>query len=687
MPAFETLDPELRGVLGKRIRELGLKLEGSPVEPYVRQLYKELERRGLHKFRPVCYLTDEWGCPDMQPVLGIPFYLADPNLGKLERAIDDLEDSREIMRYMRHEAGHVFNYAYRLYARPDWIATFGPFDRPYRDKYRPVPFSRNYVRHMEGWYAQKHPDEDFAETFAVWLTPGSAWRRRYKGWPALRKLRYVDRMARMFGDQEPIVRTGEVDITVDDMRLTVGEFYKRAEKERDMRVDMAMDVHLSEIFLTRKPREGRPAAAIVTKYRRELIDKITYWTGVRRAVVRALVEAICKNCERLKLWGEVGEEPVYLVELTAFGTTLAMNFLTRGTFTGDKRRSKVGRPSANDFLMAGKLKVIVLYDRWEPEEDSSGTNGKAPLVRTLDKKEVEEEVIDALTKLGHEPTLHELDGSLKSLHALPKLDCDIIFNLSESFAGNDTADYNIAAYLELVGKPFTGSGSHGLMLAQDKSVAKKIFAFHRIATPIFARSFRGRLAFSDELHFPVIVKPMREDGSIGIEFNAVVSSIKELMERIDWLHEQFDSPILIEEYVEGREMYVGVLGNENPEALPVIELDLSNLPEGTPRIAAAEVKWGKGTKAYRDAKSIVATDLSEETTALLQSTAVAAYQALELRDYGRVDMRLKPDGTVVGHRSESQSVARLARRAGAGRAQGGAHLQPADRRNHRHGHA
>ena len=266
MPAFETLDPELRGVLGKRIRELGLRLEGSPVEPYVRQLYKELERRGLHKFRPVCYLTDEWGCPDMQPVLGIPFYLADPNLGKLERAIDDLEDGREIMRYMRHEAGHVFNYAYRLYTRPDWRAIFGPFDRPYRDKYRPVPFSRNYVRHMEGWYAQKHPDEDFAETFAVWLTPGSAWRRRYKGWPAMRKLRYVDRMARAFGDQEPLVRTGEVDITVDDMRLTVEEFYRRAEKERDMRIDLAMDAHLSEIFLTRKPREGRPAA----DYRHEI---------------------------------------------------------------------------------------------------------------------------------------------------------------------------------------------------------------------------------------------------------------------------------------------------------------------------------------------------------------------------------------------------------------------------------
>ncbi len=297
--------------------------------------------------------------------------------------------------------------------------------------------------------------------------------------------------------------------------------------------------------------------------------------------------------------------------------------------------------------MTGKLKIIVLYDRWEPEEDTSGTNGKAPLVRTLDKKEVEEEVIDALTKLGHEPTLHVLDGSLKSLHALPKLDCDIVFNLSESFAGNDTADYNIAAYLELVGKPFTGSGSHGLMLAQDKSVAKKIFAFHGISTPVFARSFRGRLAFSDELHFPVIVKPMREDGSIGIEFNAVVSSIKELMERIDWLHGQFDSPILIEEYVEGREMYVGVLGNENPVALPVVELDLSKLPEGRPKIAGAEVKWAKGTGAYRDTKSVVPDDLPDDTVAQLQTTALAAYQALELRDYARIDMRLRPDGRVA----------------------------------------
>ena len=296
----------------------------------------------------------------------------------------------------------------------------------------------------------------------------------------------------------------------------------------------------------------------------------------------------------------------------------------------------------------GKLKIVVLYDRVlvDEEDEAAAASDKSPVVRTLDKKEVEEEVAEALAKLGHNPVLYELDGTLKSLLGLAKVDCDLVFNLVESFADDDTADFKIAGYLELLGKKYTGTGTHGLMLAQDKAVAKKIFAFHGIHTPVFAKSFRGRLDFSHDLHFPVIVKPAREDGSIGIEFSAVVSSIKELMERMDWLHAHFDSPVLIEEYIEGREMYVGVLGNDKPEALPVIELDLSKLPEGTPRIAAAEVKWGKGTKAYRDTKSAVATDLAEDAVASLQQTAMAAYQALELRDYGRVDMRLQPDGRV-----------------------------------------
>jgi D-alanine-D-alanine ligase len=294
-----------------------------------------------------------------------------------------------------------------------------------------------------------------------------------------------------------------------------------------------------------------------------------------------------------------------------------------------------------------KLKIVVLYDRVLVDDDEEPAPAdKGPVVRTLDKKEVEEEVAETLTKLGHEPVMYELDGTQRSLLGLARAECDLVFNLAESFADDDTADFRIAAFLELLGKKYTGSGTHGLMLAQDKAVAKKIFAFHGVHTPTFAKSFRGRLDFSHDLQFPVIVKPAREDGSIGIEFSAVVNSIRELMERMDWLHANFDSPVLIEEYIEGREMYVGVLGTEKPEALPIVELDLSKLPDGTPRIAAAEVKWGKGTKAYRDTKSAIATDLPDDTVQVLHQTAVAAYQALELRDYGRVDMRLQPDGKV-----------------------------------------
>jgi hypothetical protein len=178
----------------------------------------------------------------------------------------------------------------------------------------------------------KHPDEDFAETFAVWLTPRSAWRRQYKGWPAIQKLRYVERVARALADVEPIVKTGEVDITPEDIGVTVEQFYEQAAHERQARIDIALDSHLAQIFLTRRRKESKPAADMVSKYRPDLVEKITYWTGVRRPVVSGLIDSICRTCERMKLWGMVGEEPRYLVEVTALATTLAMNFLTRGKF-------------------------------------------------------------------------------------------------------------------------------------------------------------------------------------------------------------------------------------------------------------------------------------------------------------------------------------------------------------------
>ena len=335
-PTPHTLDEEL---LRKPIKDLGLRIEGSPLEKYVLQLYKEMDRKGLKHFRPRCYLTDEWGCPDEEPVIGIPFYLADPKLAALEKTMNDLEDEREIMMYLRHEAGHAFNYAYELYKREDWKAMFGPFRRPYRDRYRPVPFSRRFVRHIAGWYAQKHPDEDFAESFAVWLTPRSNWRAKYKGWGALHKLRYVDRMARVYGGQEPLKALGETDVTVDEMEVTLEDFYRETRHDESQAIaDLALDTDLTDIFLkpSRRRRNGIfPAANLLAARRKEITDKVTYWTGVRRPLVKKLVESIEERVRQLNLAALHGREEAAVVEITAYTTTLAMNYLTRGKFTAE----------------------------------------------------------------------------------------------------------------------------------------------------------------------------------------------------------------------------------------------------------------------------------------------------------------------------------------------------------------
>jgi D-alanine-D-alanine ligase len=301
-----------------------------------------------------------------------------------------------------------------------------------------------------------------------------------------------------------------------------------------------------------------------------------------------------------------------------------------------------------------KLKIAVLYDVFEdepeappepPPEKPAKTRGKRRRVKKREKHD-REEIFEALGKLGHEAVYQVVDGRDQSLIALARAEADLFFNLTESYAGDDTMDMNLAGYLDLLGKPYTGAGPHALYLAQDKALAKKIFAFHGIRTPFFATSYKGRLDHAHDIAFPLIVKPTSEDGSIGIDAGSVVGSVKELMERIHYIHEEFDAPALIEEYIEGREIYAAVLGNESPEVLPMIELDLSRLPEGTPKIAGKEVKWEKDTEHYRVTKSAPAEDLDEDTVQRLSDTAVAVYQALKLRDYGRIDMRLTPKGEV-----------------------------------------
>lgn len=290
-----------------------------------------------------------------------------------------------------------------------------------------------------------------------------------------------------------------------------------------------------------------------------------------------------------------------------------------------------------------KLRIGVLYDYWW-DEDEERVEGERPKKKSPD--EDVQAVYEALKRSGHNPVYVRLDGTRDSLIDLARSQTDLLFNMVESFAGNDSQDTDVAGYLELLGRRFTGSGSSGLYLAQDKNLAKKIFTFHGIHTPYFSTVYRGRTEHSHDIQFPVIVKPAREDGSIGIQFGAVCTSIKELMERIDYIHAEFDSPALIEEYIEGRELYVGVVGNEKPEALPVVELDLSKLPEGTPKIAGSEVKWEEDTEAYKTTKPFFPDDLADDVVTKLQETAVQAYSALQLRDYGRIDFRLAADGAV-----------------------------------------
>lgn len=301
------------------------------------------------------------------------------------------------------------------------------------------------------------------------------------------------------------------------------------------------------------------------------------------------------------------------------------------------------------------LKIAVLYDTWgdsacvDTPEQMPATKAKSCKKIRKEKKEKEdrEEILEALEKLGHQPFYQVLDGSTPSLHALSKCGADLVFNLTESFAGDDTKDANIAAYLDLIGMPYTGAGPHACLLAQDKALAKKMFAFHGIRSPFFATSYRGRIEHSHDISFPLIVKPLWEDGSIGIDAGSVVDSIKEMMQRIEYIQDEFDCPALLEEYIEGREIYGAILGSyEYAESLPLVELDLSKLPKGTPRIASYDVKFEKGTEVHRLTKSAIAENLDEETATRLAETALAAYHAVKLRDYGRIDMRLSAKGDV-----------------------------------------
>jgi hypothetical protein len=246
-----------------------------------------------------------------------------------EESAASVETEAESMRYLRHEAGHAYNYAYRLYDQPEWRQLFGPYSRPYRDRYHADPFSRNFVRHILGWYAQKHPDEDFAESFAVWLTPGLDWRDAYRGWPALEKLEYVDRTMRAIGAEPPTVsaEVSEDDLPVHAMHYTVEQHYRELEQRLPLDDEHFFDGDLRTIFGRVRERDDSDAeaAAFIRAHRLELITRVGYWSGEAPGVVGAFLDLLASRADELQLRLHMPPATT-LIELTAFGTAVMMNY-------------------------------------------------------------------------------------------------------------------------------------------------------------------------------------------------------------------------------------------------------------------------------------------------------------------------------------------------------------------------
>jgi hypothetical protein len=325
------------------IRDLGLKIEGTELEPVIAEFRRELQAVGISKLKPHFYLTTEWIVHDDTIAIGIPFYLARADLTALHAEQEGHLEGvgrAELLRYLRHEMGHVVNYAYQLYNCEDWVQLFGSMTQPYIDEYRPEPFSRRFVLNLPGWYAQKHPDEDWAETFAVWMTPGSDWRAVYAGWPeALKKLEYCDRVMRELRDREPVVTALDLEEEVGKLSYSLGEHYRSLAFEDSSEHPAGLDGALRTVFegageaeegLTQARR--LPAADLIRKWERDLMADVFRWAGHFPERTRILLRHLADRAGQLQLVYPADGEARTLLALATLVTALAMNHVHRGAY-------------------------------------------------------------------------------------------------------------------------------------------------------------------------------------------------------------------------------------------------------------------------------------------------------------------------------------------------------------------
>ena len=314
------------------MRELEVSIEGSWLEELVDALYAALEQRGV-RVRPHVWLSDEWFSPNGVPGFAIPFYLAHPRLMRLERSqmLDVEGGSRgECTRILRHEAGHAIQHAYQLQRRRRWQQLFGRSSLTYPEYYRPNPASRHHVQHLRLWYAQSHPDEDFAETFAVWLRPRSDWRRRYAGWPALRKLEYVDEVMTELSGRAPVVATRRRVDPLEGMRKTLGDHYAARRSAQPAELPSIYDRDLRRLF-SDAPRHhrARTASSFLRRRRGEIRRLVSKWTGEYEFTLDTVLGNMIRRCRELRLRA-VGPEQQLTVDFAVLLTVKTMHFLYSG---------------------------------------------------------------------------------------------------------------------------------------------------------------------------------------------------------------------------------------------------------------------------------------------------------------------------------------------------------------------
>jgi hypothetical protein len=335
-PAWVHLSDE--ELLEKKISQLGLTLDGSGLRPLVEQLYAELTAKGL-VFHPPCFVGEEWFVPVGIPIIFVPFFLAHDRLRRLERSMMmevEGETPEWFMKLMRHEAAHAYSYAYQLYKKKKWQQTFGLASTEETDFYRPRPYSRSYVVHLDDWYAQSHPDEDFAETFAVWLTPDADWRAKYKDWKALQKLEYVDELMKSLAGKPPVHQPKYRAVEYAGLNLKLKTHYARLRKLYEDTYPDFYDNDLRQLFPTPAETPDRVKASAYLRQRRgPVLDSVCRWTNEKKYRVSKLLARLIERCDELGLCHDP-KDVRRDVEVASYIATLVMNYL----FTGKFKRTK-----------------------------------------------------------------------------------------------------------------------------------------------------------------------------------------------------------------------------------------------------------------------------------------------------------------------------------------------------------